>query len=69
MIDFDKFDKAVIITGDGDFYCLVNYLKEKRKLKNVIVPNRFKYSNLLKKSAEGYLADFNDLRNKLEYKK
>lgn len=26
MIDYNKYDKAIIVTSDGDFYCLVRYL-------------------------------------------
>ena len=29
MIEYLNYDKAVIVTGDGDFYCLVKYLVEK----------------------------------------
>jgi uncharacterized LabA/DUF88 family protein len=66
MIDYNSFDKAVIVTGDGDFYCLVKYLRERDKLRNVLTPNE-KYSSLLKKSAGSHLALMNDLKNKLEF--
>jgi uncharacterized LabA/DUF88 family protein len=69
MIDFENYEKAVLVTGDGDFHCLANHLREKNKLRTVLVPNRNKYSALLKKSAKNYLAFMNDLRGKLEYKK
>lgn len=70
MIDFNIYNQAVIVTGDGDFYCLVNYLIEKKKLKSVLIPNRFKYSALLKlKIFRPYLRFMNDLRDKLVYKK
>lgn len=70
MIDFLNYDKAVIVTGDGDFYCLVQYLLEKGKLKNVVIPNRFKFSALLKmKSFKSYLRYMNDLKSRLAYKK
>ena len=28
MIEFENYDGAIIATGDGDFYCLVDYLKK-----------------------------------------
>jgi len=59
MIDWEKYDKAVIVSSDGDFYCLVNYLYEKGKLKRVISPNYKKCSVLLKKAARE-LIDFLD---------
>jgi len=69
MIDIEKYDKAVVVTGDGDFYCLVNHLIGQDKLSALIVPNRNKYSALLKlKEFKPYTKDMNDLRKKLEYK-
>lgn len=69
MIDYHEYDMAVIITGDGDFSCLVKYLKKNRKLKNILVPNLHKYSTLLKKAAGQQINAMNDLRKKLEYVK
>ena len=68
MIEYKNYDQAVIVTGDGDFTCLVNYLKDKNKLKTVLVPNRQKFSSLLRKAGGGkYIAFMNDLKTKLEY--
>jgi len=68
MIQLKNFDKAVIITGDGDFYCLVQYLLEQNKLQTVLVPNRHKYSALLKKFAKKSISFMDDLRNKIGLK-
>lgn len=35
MIDYKSYDKAIIISGDGDFFCLVKYLREKNKLEYI----------------------------------
>ncbi len=68
MIEYESYDKAVIVTGDGDFYCLVNYLLEKEKLEAVIIPNREKFSALLKlKQFRPHLRYMNDLSGKLGY--
>lgn len=48
MIEYPNYSKAVIVSGDGDFYCLVEYLKKKSKLFKIIVPNQ-RYSSLLRK--------------------
>ena len=69
MIEYQNYEKAVIVTGDGDFYCLVKFLLEHEKLEQVLIPNFFKYSALLKRFGKKRLAFMNDLRNKLEYKK
>ncbi len=68
MIQFSNFDKAIIITGDGDFYCLVQYLLENGKLQKVLVPNQNKYSALLKRFAKKNIAFMNDLKNKIGLK-
>lgn len=72
MLDYQEYVGAVIVTGDGDFYCLVNYLAKQGKLEKVLVPNAHSYSALLKKVNENgakYLAFMSELREKLEYKK
>ncbi len=69
MIDFNEYNQAVIVTGDGDFYCLVKHLIKSKKLKTLLVPNRYKYSALLKlKEFKSFTRDMNDLRKKLEYR-
>lgn len=47
-VEFDNYDKAIIVTGDGDFACLIKWLKDNGKLKKIITPTE-KYSLLLKK--------------------
>ena len=51
-IEFNKFDKAIIVSGDGDFYCLHKYLLEKKKLLRIIIPNEKSESSLLKSFQE-----------------
>ena len=68
MIQLPNFDKAVIVTGDGDFYCLIQHLLEQNKLQTVLVPNHHKYSALLKKFAKKNIAFMNDLKNKIGLK-
>ncbi|MCX6705994.1 MAG: NYN domain-containing protein [Candidatus Woesebacteria bacterium] len=68
MIEFPNYDKAVIVSGDGDFHCLVEYLLKKGKLLKVVIPNKYKYSALLRRF--GKLLDFLNLqRNVLAQKK
>jgi uncharacterized LabA/DUF88 family protein len=65
MIHFPEFANAMIITGDGDFYCLVQHLLQKNKLRTVLVPNQEKYSALLKRFAKKHIAFMNDLKGKI----
>ncbi|HEV2403152.1 MAG TPA: NYN domain-containing protein [Candidatus Saccharimonadales bacterium] len=68
MIDFPRYDEAVIVTGDGDFYCLVKFLISQSKLRALLVPDQHKYSALLKlKEFRAFTRPMNDLRYKLSY--
>ena len=68
MIQYNNFDKAVIITWDWDFACLVEYFLQKNKLKKLIVPNINKYSGFLKNAAKWHIDSLTYLRKKLEFK-
>ena len=71
MIDIDKYDKAVIVTGDGDFAGLIRHLANVSKLKQVIIPNRDKYSSLFKRLDEfddKHFTYMNDMRSTLAYR-
>jgi len=63
MHEINNFEKAVIATGDGDFYCLVKYLRNRNKLKVLLVPDRNRYSVLLKRFAKKNVAFMNDLKD------
>lgn len=69
MIKFPEYEKAVIVSGDGDYFCLVKHLNDHRKLRMILVPNENSYSALLKPFANGQLAGIDVQRAKLEYKK
>jgi uncharacterized LabA/DUF88 family protein len=60
----DKYDLAVIVSGDGDFYCLIDYLEKRKKLLKIMVPNK-KYSSLLRKFSNSILL-VSDIREKVE---
>jgi len=48
-IQYPKYNKAVIVSGDGDFYCLHEYLEKQKKLFKIIIPNTKSQSSLLRK--------------------
>ena|SRR3989344_4299189 len=68
-LELDEYDKAVIVSSDGDFYSLVQYLYKNNKLEVVLSPDLEHCSSLLKQSAKEKIWFMNNLRNKLEYKK
>jgi uncharacterized LabA/DUF88 family protein len=66
MIERDNCDKAVIISGDGDFHCLIEYLEESGKLRKIIVPNQ-RYSSLLRKFSD-HIVNIQLFKGKLGFK-
>lgn len=69
ITEINKYNKAVIVSNDGDFYSLVRYLYENKKLETVLSPAKNFCSNLLKHTAREKIQFIDDLKNKLEYKK
>ncbi|MGI5826095.1 MAG: NYN domain-containing protein [Patescibacteria group bacterium] len=69
MIEYPNYDKSVIVSGDGDFHCLVEYLEEKGKLLKILTPTNH-YSSLLREfNYQNYIVRIDLLRNSLELKK
>ena len=65
MLQYPNFDKAVIVSNDGDFYCLVKYLKKSNKLLKLIIPHSKSYSLLFREfKADIIYMDF--LKEKLQ---
>ena len=69
ILEINDYDKAVIISSDGDFYSLVQYLYETEKLEVVLSPDIENCSGLLKQTAKEKIYFMNELNAKLEYKK
>lgn len=69
MIHFKNYQKAIIISGDGDFHCLIEYLTSKNKMLKVLVPTA-RYSSLLRHfNTENLISRIDLLKNSLEQKK
>lgn len=66
-IQYKNYDKAVIVSGDGDFYCLHEFLITNHKLKSIIIPNKKSESSLLTKFQNYKLFLIHD-RDKIEWK-
>ncbi|MFS8160507.1 MAG: NYN domain-containing protein [Candidatus Roizmanbacteria bacterium] len=69
MIHYRNYQKAIIVSGDGDFHCLIEYLDDKKKLLKILAPTKH-YSSLLRKFNRGnYIVRIDLLRNSLSQKK
>ena len=66
MIEYENYDKALIVTGDGDFYCLVDYFIKNDKLLKLMIPNKNDFSSLFRKKMS-HIVFMNNLKDKLEY--
>lgn len=62
---YNKYEKAIIVSGDGDFHCLAEYLAENDKLLRIITPNK-RYSKLLREYRR-FIGHLELLRGTLEY--
>lgn len=65
MIEFQNYDKAILVSGDGDYYCLIDYLVKNNKLLQVVIPNKYQYSSLLREFNK-YLVFITDLEATLK---
>ncbi len=69
MTQYRVYKEAIIITSDGDFACLVEYLIRKNKLRSVIASRKDRCSHLLEQASGTYICYLDDLRDKLEHQK
>ncbi len=65
MKEMPNYDKAIIVSGDGDFFSLAEYLEENNKLDSIMAPN-WQYSSLLK-IFEPKIVRLDKLRRNLAY--
>lgn len=66
-IEYANYNKAIIVSGDGDFACLIQFLEENSKLLHIFTPNS-KYSKLLHPYSK-YIVELSQLKSSLEYQK
>ncbi len=65
MKEMSNYDKAIIVSGDGDFYCLVEYLESKKRLLKVLTPTAH-YSGLYNRFDE-YVERLDNFKRELRY--
>jgi len=69
ILEKDEYEKAIIVSSDGDFYSLVEYLYKTDKLEAVLSPDIINCSKLLQKAAKDKIRFMKNLKSKLEYKR
>jgi uncharacterized LabA/DUF88 family protein len=65
MKEMSNYEKAIIVSGDGDFYSLVEYLESKNRLLHLLAPSGH-YSSLYNRY-EQYVVRIDQHRRELAY--
>ena len=65
MYKREKFDKIILVSGDGDYKMLVDFLIEENKFEKILFPNKKFASSLYKNITAKYYAYLDDIRNKI----
>ena len=67
----EKFDKIVLVSGDGDYWRMVDYLINKGRFEKLLAPNRHRLSSLYKRIPDRYCAYLDDspVKNKIVLRK
>lgn len=68
VADNEDFDKVILVSGDGDYFKMVQYLIEKSKFGRLLAPNERYMSSLYKTLEPKYYAFLNrsEVRQKIE---
>ena len=69
LVEDKKFDKIVLVSGDGDYKKLVSYLIKKERFEKILFPNREFASSLYKELGSEYFDYLESFRTDIEYKK
>ncbi|MFC1788095.1 NYN domain-containing protein [Patescibacteria group bacterium] len=67
----EDFDKIVLISGDGDYKTLVDFLLEEKRLKKILFPNKVRASSLYKRLPTLFHDDLSaeDVKKKIKLNK
>jgi uncharacterized LabA/DUF88 family protein len=65
----ENFDKLVLVSGDGDYKMLVDFLIKEDRFEKILFPNRKFRSSLYKQIGAPYFAYLDDqgVKNKIEW--
>jgi len=68
MYGKELFDKIVLVSGDGDYKTLVDFLIEEKRLEKVLFPNKKFASSLYKKITRVYYDYLLNIKHLIEFK-
>ena len=61
----DEFDKIVLVSGDGDYKMLTDFLMEEKRLAKILFPNKKYASSLYKKLGSEYFDYLENVKNRI----
>ena len=64
-----ELDKVIIISGDGDYFNLVNFLIEQNRFEKILFPNKRFASSLYKRLTARYYDYLENIRGYIELRK
>jgi len=69
LLDNNDFSRIVLVSGDGDYKKLVDYLLKKEKFKKILFPNKNFASSLYKNLSNKFFSNLEnpDIRKKIEH--
>lgn len=65
----ESFDKIVLVSGDGDYKSLVDFLIEESRFEKILFPDRKRASSLYKKIGSEFFDYLENLKTYIEYRK
>ncbi len=68
MYKKELFDKIVLVSGDGDYKALVDFLIEEKRLEKVLFPNKKFASSLYKKITRVYYDYLLNIKHRIKFK-
>ena len=72
IADKEKFDKIILVSGDGDYWRMVDYLIKKKRFEKLLAPGKMSISSLYTQRTPDIFRDFLDnpsIKKKISYKK
>ncbi|MEI8249461.1 MAG: NYN domain-containing protein [Candidatus Taylorbacteria bacterium] len=69
LVDNKKFDKIILISGDGDYKRVVDYLIKKDRFEKILFPNKKFASSLYKKLGSEFFDYLENIKTYIEWHK
>jgi len=68
LIDNQEFNKVILVSGDGDYKKLVDYLIKKDRFRKILFPNKEFASSLYKTLGSEYFDYLDNIKEHIEYR-